>query len=155
MKSIPRDKQTGDPVEDAQPMQVGHSQFTADPAAANTYPQNATNAARVNFLNQTLQQDAASNHPESILGLPDDVKKNIVGYEDMELDELLLRIIGSFSAALPTDRIILYLYTTYQKAPPRAKVLARLRLLCASGVIFKKEGIRGTYSAAAALVSKA
>jgi hypothetical protein len=92
---------------------------------------------------------AVASQPQSILDLPEDVKKNIVGYEDMELDEMLLKILAIHTAATSADRIIMLLYTTYQKQPKREKVLARLRGLEKAGSVKKVEGVRSMYSLAA------
>lgn len=81
----------------------------------------------------------------TILDLPDEVKKNIVGYEDQALDEMLRQILRSFTAAVSVDRVIPLLWTLYQQQPTRAKVMQRLRLLALSGEVQKVDGIRSHY----------
>lgn len=83
--------------------------------------------------------------PESVFDLPDEVKRNIVGYDDLELDEMLTRILGCFTAPVTCDRIIQVLWQKYKRTTDRAKVIARLRLLSSNGQIKKVEGSRSTY----------
>ncbi len=92
--------------------------------------------------NKPLLQNCTS----SIIDLPEEVKKNLVGYGDMELDEYLLAILRQYQGHISVDRIILKLWGDFKQSPARAKVLARLRLLDEAGHILKQEGTKGNYT---------
>lgn len=82
---------------------------------------------------------------DSILDLPDDVKANIVGYEDMALDEMITGVLSRYMRGTTCDRIIQQLWTQYRQNPLRAKVMQRLRGLIRFGNIEKVEGMRSMY----------
>lgn len=114
-------------------------------------------AAQAEKLSKS-QQDAETNRaimerqffPEasqgdSILDLPEEVRKNIVDYETLELDEMIKRIVSCFNVAINVDKIIMLLYTRYKKQPRRLKVQERLKELTYQGTLEKIDGVRGMY----------
>lgn len=100
--------------------------------------------------NMAAQKGAATTpipeQQKSILDLPEEVRKNIVGFEDMETDEYIRRILRGHTKPINVDRIVILLYTDYKRSINRGKLLARLRTMVEEGEITKEEGARGLYS---------
>lgn len=115
------------------PMVVGQASVGSQLSPAAEAQVNQAQNANLAFQNQ----DAPS---PSILDLPAEVKANIVGYEDMELDEMIQRIINARSQAVNCDRIIQLLWVEFKKNPPRVKVQNHLRKLGKEGFIAKAYG---------------
>lgn len=88
---------------------------------------------------------AGAYEAEGILDIPDDVKKSLIGYENMEMDSILLEIVGSFSSSVSVDKIILALWHRHKKKIERMKLIRRLRMMAADGIIEKVDGTRGNY----------
>ena len=82
--------------------------------------------------------------------LPDDVKANLIGYDRMELEETLLKILATPGAVFTVDRIILTLWHNHKRKEERMRVIARLRALVSTGLAEKRPGSRGTYTISAA-----
>lgn len=122
-------------------------------AAAGIGSTDAKNTVNAGPYKVDPPQGAIAGQPESILDLPDEVKKNIVGYEDMELDEMLLRLLGGSQGAITCDRLIQLLWVKFKRNPSRTKVMARLRFLSAANSIEKMEGCRSMYRAVLPLMA--
>lgn len=76
--------------------------------------------------------------------LPDEVKKQLKGYEDIELEMQLLDIIKNMSKSVITvDKIIVALYHRHKKVIDRSRVLRRLNAMTAAGKIMKNASPRG------------
>lgn len=95
---------------------------------------------------KSMDEFVGASVPKSILDIPDDVKKNIVGYDDMELEQLLLKCLASYAHPINVDRIILTLWVNHKRQADRTKVMALLRVMAAGALIEKLPGARGTYS---------
>ena len=122
-------------TEQREEMAKGESNPVKTPPSSTTpipAPQSAFEVSQ-RALEKQQQQD-------SVLNLPEEVRKNIIGFEDMEMDEMLTRILTAYTAAISCDRIMQLLWTTYQRAPDRAKVLTRLRHMAKHKQIVKGEG---------------
>ncbi len=98
--------------------------------------------------NDLYENGALQKSNSLISSLPDEVKKNLRGYENMMLDEQIISILGQYQGYISVDRIILKLWEDYKVSPLRAKVLAHLRLLDTAGQVIKQEGTKGNYELA-------
>lgn len=81
----------------------------------------------------------------SVIDLPDEVKKNLVGYADMELDQLLIKTLKLFPHAVKIDRVIMTLWLNFQYQADRQRVIKRLKMMKDDGMVSKIEGTKGTY----------
>jgi hypothetical protein len=82
---------------------------------------------------------------DHIFALPDDVKESIIGYDVLEEETYLLKVLGLFPHAIKVDRILMTLWIKHQKKIERTKCLQRLRKLTADGYAFKVEGKLSSY----------
>ena len=123
--------------------QTGATEVKTNELATTPPPCLQTRSSALPIANKPLSENCEKS--QSIVNLPEEVKKNIVGYEDMELEELVLAILGQYQGHISVDRIILKLWGDYQKSPARAKVLARLRMLESESIISKQDGTKGNY----------
>jgi predicted transcriptional regulator len=90
---------------------------------------------------------SAANTPGyNIDDIPEDVRKNMVGYENMETEWLLINILEAEGDRCPVDKIILALWLRYKKKIERTKVIQRLRSLVKDGYVTQESGKRGIYS---------
>lgn len=102
-------------------------------------------------LNRAAQSSAATTpttliSPVDVNDLPDDVKKNLIGFDTMELDQLLLNILNTPGHIYTVDRIILTMWISYQKKYDRMLVIRRLRSLTHQGFVSKQARTRGIYA---------
>lgn len=85
---------------------------------------------------------------DSILDLPDEVKKNLVGYDQMELETLISNIFKLYNHPITVDRIVTTLWHNHKKSPDRGKVIRTVRQLVSYGVVAKVGGTKATYTLA-------
>lgn len=76
--------------------------------------------------------------------LPEEVKKQLVGYSEMELEKT---IIDSLSAAgtgvITVDKIVLSLWHRHKRVVERPKLIRTLNLLAERNIIIKNDSPRG------------
>lgn len=84
--------------------------------------------------------------PINIDDIPEDVRANLIGFDTLELDQMLMAILGGGQAFYSVDNIVLTLWLKYQKKHDRMLIMRRLRALCHSGMVYKIERTRGSYS---------
>lgn len=140
---------TGDNFAENNEITVGMA--IPDHAAQNRMPQPElydTGIATISGveLDKTVSEVGRIPRKDSIDSLPDDVKSNIVGFADMEMDQTLLKVLMQFQYPINTDRVIMTLYFSFQKKMERTKVMRRLRMMTEEGLVYKTEGKRGLYS---------
>lgn len=82
---------------------------------------------------------------DPILSLPDDVKKNMIGYEDMELDQYILRALNSYADYITVDKLVLTLWFQFTRKADRMKLIKRLRILQKENKVAKASLRRGLY----------
>lgn len=120
------------------------------PEAAEDQASPANHVAQNNPLHvdvtDVVEKPKKKQSAESILELPDDIKKNLVGFEDMEMEQLLLKSLAHYPHPINVDRVILTLWFNHEKKADRHSVMRRLRLMTVSGLVQKYEGVRGTYA---------
>lgn len=76
--------------------------------------------------------------------LPDELKKQLIGYEDIELENQLFDIVKTMTKSVITvDKIIVALYHRHKKVVDRNKVLRTLNAMAAAGKIAKHASPRG------------
>lgn len=104
--------------------------------------QEAQEARSLTSLSVALQN--ASSAVAKLDDVPESVRAQLTGYDDMIADERLLAVLGSYQQ-FTLDKIILALWHRFQHTEDRQKVIARLRLLCKRGLVDKVQGCRSVY----------
>ena len=89
--------------------------------------------------------DAPAGDSINVTELPEEVKKNLVGYADMELDHMLIKTLKLFPHPVKVDWIIMTLWISFQYQVDRKKVIARLKKMADDGLASKVAGTKGTY----------
>lgn len=82
---------------------------------------------------------------QAITDIPDEVKSQMVGYAQMELELLLLKCLNAYPHPVNVDRIILTLWYNHQQKKDRMSVIRCLRILSKDGRANKIDGTRGLY----------
>ena len=76
--------------------------------------------------------------------LPDEVKKQLIGYDDIELENQLFDIVKTMTKSVITvDKIIVALYHRHKRVADRNKVLRMLNSMADTGKIKKHASPRG------------
>jgi hypothetical protein len=82
--------------------------------------------------------------PSEYDDLPDEVKKQLIGYEDIELEKQLFDIVSTQTKGVITvDKVIVALYHRHKKVIDRNKVLRTLNAMADDSRIVKHQSPRG------------
>lgn len=76
--------------------------------------------------------------------LPEEVKKQLIGYEDIELEKQLFDCVTTAGkGVINVDKIIVALWHRHKKVADRNKVLRTLNAMVEHGIIIKHQSPRG------------
>lgn len=76
--------------------------------------------------------------------LPESVRKQLIGYEDIELQDQLVDCVNAIGALASVDKIFVALYKRHKREDlDRAKVIRTLNILAAEGRLIKNNSPRG------------
>lgn len=78
--------------------------------------------------------------------IPEDVRKQMIGLERMELDQQLIRILATPGHIYSVDRIVLSLWLVFSRKCPRETIQARLRSMVKAGYLTKDPRGRGIFT---------
>lgn len=110
-------------------------------------PQVAANASQDNFekKNESVVNLALPDAPPPAGDdIPEDVKKQLIGYADIELERELYECLATFGTRHTTvDKLVLSLWARYKKVVARGKMIRMLNSMVQTGLIVKQDSPRG------------
>ena len=114
--------------------------------------ENLNTRARAEAIPDSVQSIIAAppvSDPASLISglddVPEDVRKNIKGYEKMLLDEQLMKILYVKGCAVKVDDIVFGMWLSFKKQIDRMTVIRRLNDLVTQEKVDRIEGKRGWY----------
>lgn len=99
-----------------------------------------------NRIAQSGGKPVVTNHTVDVTTLPPEVRESMIDYDNMMLEQLVLKVLPPSGALCRLDKIVLDLWLKFQAKHDRMKVIARLRSLCKQGLVDQKKHIRSTYA---------
>ena len=76
--------------------------------------------------------------------LPEEVKNQLIGYAEIELERQLFDCLATFgNRHVTVDKIVLSLWTRHKKVEPRNKLIRMLNCMAKTGLIVKEHSPRG------------